>query len=388
MQPSLTFSPITLEEFIADYWQRRPVLLRQAIDPDLLQLPADELAGLACEEGVESRLIRQQGETDWSLQHGPLAEEVFGTLPDSHWTLLVQDVDKFIPEVAALLDAFNFLPDWRIDDIMISYAVDQGGVGPHTDNYDVFLVQAQGRRRWRLSDRDYGDAQLLPDCPLRVLREFHTSEDWILEPGDVLYLPPRIAHWGTAEGECVTWSVGMRGPSQTELLDAWLHHLAADMRPRHFHDALAPGRIPPAGITATELETARRLMHDLMPHDDDTFRRWFAAFVTEPKPGFEVQPLEDNLAPGELRARVVSGLPLRRHSWARFATVQLEEDRQHALCAQGECFDAPPGLTPAVELLATQRRLEPGHLLSLPRQDLLWPWMATLFNRGLLLLDG
>jgi len=387
MQPSLTFSPITLEEFIADYWQRRPVLLRQAIDPDLLQLPADELAGLACEEGVESRLIRQQGKTDWSLQHGPLAEEVFGTLPDSHWTLLVQDVDKFIPEVAALLDAFNFLPDWRIDDIMISYAVDQGGVGPHTDNYDVFLVQAQGRRRWRLSDRDYGDAQLLPDCPLRVLREFHTSEDWILEPGDVLYLPPRVAHWGTAEGECVTWSVGMRGPSQAELLDAWLQHQAEHASPQHFHDALAPGRQPTAGITGDELAHARNLMQQMMPRDDDVFRRWFAGFVTEPKPDFEIRPPEQALSPQELQARVNSGLSLRRHPWARFASIRLAGD-QVLLCAQGECFDAPAALKQAAELLASQRHLEASLLLSLPSQDTLWPWLAALCGRGLLIIDA
>jgi 50S ribosomal protein L16 3-hydroxylase len=364
------------------------LLLRQAIDPERLQLPADELAGLACEEGVESRLIRQAGETDWVLQHGPLAEDVFATLPDSRWTLLVQDVDKFIPEVADLLDAFDFLPDWRIDDIMISYAVDQGGVGPHTDNYDVFLVQAQGRRRWRLSDRDYDHAQLLPDCPLRVLREFHTSEDWILEPGDVLYLPPRVAHWGTAEGECVTWSVGMRGPSQAELLEAWLDHLAERASPRHFHDAMAPGRRPPSGITATELDTARRLMLELMPRDDDVFRRWFGEFVTEPKPGFEVMPPQDRLSPDELRTAVAGGMPLRRHPWARFACIRLLDDRGAALCAQGACFDASPALAPAVELLATQRRLAPAQLLCLPQQEMLWPWLEVLYSRGLLLADG
>ena len=179
----------------------------------------------------------------------------------------------------------------------------------------------------------------------------------------------------------------MRGPSQTELLDAWLHHLAGQASPRHFHDALAPGRRPPAGITGAEFDTARRLMHELMPRDDDAFRRWFAAFVTEPKPGFEVLPVETDMSPGELQTKAAAGMSLRRHPWARFASIQLQDDRGSALCAQGECFDAPPDLAPAVELLAAQRHLDTRQLLSLPRQDLLWPWLGGLYHRGLLLLD-
>jgi len=141
MRPTLCFTgEISLDDFIGTYWQRRPLLLRQAIDPGLLDLPAEELAGLACEEGVESRLIQLHAEADWSLQHGPFDDGAFAALPEANWTLLVQDVDKYVTQVADVLEAFDFLPDWRIDDIMISYAVDGGGVGPHTDNYDVFLI--------------------------------------------------------------------------------------------------------------------------------------------------------------------------------------------------------------------------------------------------------
>lgn len=204
MTLELTFREISRERFLDEYWQKRPALLRQALPREVLALPPDELAGLACEPEVESRLVRQTGETDWALRHGPFDAEDFVDLPPSHWTLLVQDVDKHLPEVATLLEAFDFVPDWRLDDIMISYAVDGGGVGPHTDNYDVFLVQAAGTRRWRLSHREFTEKDLLDSCPLRVLREFPVDEDWLLEPGDVLYLPPKVGHWGTAVGECMT----------------------------------------------------------------------------------------------------------------------------------------------------------------------------------------
>jgi 50S ribosomal protein L16 3-hydroxylase len=361
------------------------VLLREALAPDWLDFPAEELAGLACEEGVESRLIRQTGESAWHLEHGPLEEAVFGELPESHWTLLVQDVDKHVPEVARILEAFGFLPDWRIDDIMISYATDEGGVGPHTDNYDVFLIQAQGQRRWRLSESDYSDDDLLDDCPLRVLRTFDTSEDWVLNPGDVLYLPPRLAHWGTAVGDCMTWSVGMRGPSQHELLDAWLQYRASQAGTRYFHDQLTPGREPVNGILSDEFAQARSLMQGLLPDDDREFRRWFGTFVTEPKPDFEIEPIETPLQAAQLKALVAGGQPLVRHPWARFACINT--DPAPALCAQGECFEAPPELASAVTKIGDQRHLSPELLLALEPQDALWSWLGQLFNRGLLIAD-
>ncbi len=387
MQPSLKFNQgLSLDVFIADYWQKRPLLMRDAIDPLLLKFPPEELAGLACEEGVESRLIQQSGETDWHLQHGPLEESTFSKLPYARWTLLVQDVDKHIPEVAELLDAFSFLPDWRIDDIMISYATNGGGVGPHTDNYDVFLIQAQGERRWRLSQHEYTDDDLLAGSPLRVLREFDTTEDWILKPGDVLYLPPRLAHWGTAIGDCMTWSIGMRGPSQHELLDAWLQYRSERGAIAYFHDELAFGRVPSATILGSEADRARMLMSELLPEDDNEFRRWFACFVTEPKPDFEIEPPETRLQPDQLKAEVADGSALVRNSWARFACVSL--DHSQALCTQGECIEVPEGLEEALNVVCDRRRLDCEALFSLQPQAALWPWLARLFNRGILIFDG
>jgi len=386
MQPSLRFNhDLSLDVFIAEYWQKRPLLMRNAIDPALLTFPPEELAGLACEESVESRLIQQSGETAWHMQHGPLEEETFSQLPDSRWTLLVQDVDKHVPEVARLLGAFDFLPDWRIDDIMISYATNEGGVGPHTDNYDVFLLQAQGKRRWRLSEHEYTDDDLLADCPLRVLREFDTSEDWTLHPGDVLYLPPRLAHWGTAVGDCMTWSIGMRGPSQDEMLDAWLQYRSERGNTRYFHDQLIPGRVLSDSILEPEIERARMLMNEMLPEDNEEFRRWFACFVTEPKPDFEIAPLKAPLQPDQLKAQVADGEALVRHPWARFACISTEHSQ--AFCAQGECFDVPKELEKAFTSVCGQRRLASEVLLTLEPQAVLWPWLTRLFNRGLLIFD-
>ena len=176
--------------FLQHYWQQKPLLIRQALANDALPtLSPDELAGLACETDIESRLILEKdGPHPWQLENGPFDAERFASLPESHWTLLVQDVDKFVPQVAELLQWFRFVPDWRIDDVMISYAIDQGSVGPHVDNYDVFLLQIHGRRRWRISTQPIADDNFIPDIPLNILQQFDAEQEWLLEPGDMLYL--------------------------------------------------------------------------------------------------------------------------------------------------------------------------------------------------------
>ena len=192
------------ETFLRDYWQKQPLLMPAALPTQSFTLTPDELAGLACEPQFESRLILEDEEGLWEVRQGPFAEADFAALPESHWTLLVQDVDKYVSDTVSLIEAFDVVPDWRIDDVMISYATDRGGVGPHSDAYDVFLMQASGRRRWRISDRHYAESDLLPGIDQRILARFHTAQEWVLEPGDVLYLPPGVAHWGTAEGPCMT----------------------------------------------------------------------------------------------------------------------------------------------------------------------------------------
>ncbi len=385
MIPPLIFRDVSRQRFLAEYWQRRAVVLRQALSPECLKLAPDELAGLACEPDIESRLICRTGDTEWSLQHGPFDETVFGTLPERGWTLLVQDVDKHLPDVAALLDAFDFIPDWRLDDIMISYAVDGGGVGPHIDHYDVFLIQAAGRRRWRLSDRAFTEEDLLEDCPLRVLRGFPVDEDWVLEPGDVLYLPPRVGHWGTALGECMTWSVGMRGPSDAELMAAWAAHLAQGERP-HLGDSIKGPVENPTRLSRQDIANACSLMQGGVPQDDAAFRRWLGGYLTEPKPGFEIDPCERPTSAEQSAHWRTEGRWLYRHPWARFALLETDADTL-TLCCQGEALDVDKALAPALAVLCRQRQLPIDRLPLPPNPDLLDALLAELVTRGWLQSD-
>jgi len=379
-------SSLTRDKFLCEFWQKKPVVLRNAIDPSRFNLEAEELAGLACEEEVESRLIKQLDKTDWQLMLGPLDESIFAELPDNNWTLLVQDVDKHIPEVHALLDAFDFLPDWRIDDIMISYATDNGGVGPHTDNYDVFLMQAQGQRRWRLSEHEYTDEDHIEDCPLRVLASFDTSEDWTLNPGDVLYLPPRVAHWGTAIGECMTWSLGLRGPSQLELSQAWLNHVSEKETENFFVDNLQPGRTSNTSITETEQALGLQLIRQTQPEDNYEYRRWFGAFVTEAKEDFEIQPTEHPQNAEQLHSVILKGSTLTRHPWARIATIKLNQST-HALCFQGQCIEIDDHYQNQLQSISKHRQINTDFIDQYPAKDFFWELLAETYNQGLFLFD-
>lgn len=212
-----------IDDFLAHYWQRKPLLIRQALADFELPLSPEELAGLACETGVHARLVQEAGgETPWQLRYGPFSENDFLSLPESHYSLLVSDCEKWMPELNELVDQFHFIPSWRIDDLMISYAPDQGSVGPHLDEYDVFLLQASGKRRWFYTDERLDSPALIPDIDLAILAEVNFDQEVLLEPGDILYLPPGIAHHGVAEGPCMTCSIGFRAPSQAEIMESVL----------------------------------------------------------------------------------------------------------------------------------------------------------------------
>jgi 50S ribosomal protein L16 3-hydroxylase len=214
---------LTPEKFMQRHWQKKPLLVRGAVT-DFGAVPdRAALFSLAEQEGVESRLV-QHGAKGWTLKHGPFARRALPPLSKREWSLLVQGVDQHDDAVHALLQAFRFVPDARLDDVMISYASDGGGVGPHFDSYDVFLLQAHGRRRWRIGRQR--DLQLQDGVPLKILSAFEPEEEYVLEPGDMLYLPPRYAHDGVAEGECMTYSIGFRAPSRGGIARELLQRLA------------------------------------------------------------------------------------------------------------------------------------------------------------------
>jgi 50S ribosomal protein L16 3-hydroxylase len=221
--PTPLLGGLTPSQFMRRYWQKKPLLIRGAIAGATPPLSRDELFELAGNDDAEARLISQvRGR--WNLEHGPFDRDALPSIKRPAWTLLVQGVDLHDDRARALLERFRFVPDARLDDLMISYATDGGGVGPHFDSYDVFLLQVQGKRRWRISAQR--DLTLKPGLPLKVLQHFEPDEEWLLEPGDMLYLPPHIAHDGIAEGECMTCSIGFRAPSANELIGQFLYYLA------------------------------------------------------------------------------------------------------------------------------------------------------------------
>jgi 50S ribosomal protein L16 3-hydroxylase len=287
------------EAFLADYWQRRPLIVRQAVPDFENPIDAEELAGLACEPGVRSRLVTGHPERrDWSVEYGPFDPERFAALPGSAWTLLVSQIEHYWPEASGWLERFDFIPRWRRDDLMISYAVRDGSVGPHIDAYDVFLFQAQGRRRWQIQEPPPESPICLPALPLAILRSFDATSEWVLEPGDMLYLPPGIPHLGMAlDDDCMTWSIGFRAPAWRDLVGAFLEDRLHAVGPDRFADA---GRSP--STHAYELSEGDRsaLRNGLLARlelQPAALDRFFGAFLTRPEPQDEDGDAEDASAP-------------------------------------------------------------------------------------------
>jgi len=290
MQSQISLGTITPPQFLAEYWQKKPLLIRQAIPNFVSPLSPDELAGLACEAQVESRLIMERGgQKPWQVRHGPFSEQDFAQLPESYWTLLVQEVDRHVPEIADLIDKFSFIPSWRIDDLMISYAVPQGSVGPHTDSYDVFLLQAYGTRRWQISSQV---SELLPDLELKILREFTAEQEWVVSPGDLLYLPPGVAHYGVALDDCMTFSIGFLAPSHTDMLNDYvtfaLNQLDENIR---YSDPELQQQSNFGEISAQTIAKIKQVIHSL-PQDDHLIQQWFGRFVTQTRSGIQLDTPE------------------------------------------------------------------------------------------------
>jgi 50S ribosomal protein L16 3-hydroxylase len=265
------------ETFLSQYWQRKPLLIRNAITGFTPPLSSDELAGLALEEAVESRLIEYRDNT-WALHHGPFQTSDFQR--DLAWTLLVQAVDHYIPDVAALRKLIDFIPQWRVDDIMVSYAVEGGSVGPHFDNYDVFLLQGSGERLWKLGQYCDDTTALLPHDDLRILDAFETSAEHLLSCGDILYVPPGVAHWGIAQNECTTFSIGFRAPRVTDMVSRWVDQLLEQLEPDQFYrDGRRAPMTRPGEIHSRDLERAMAQVQGALDQSRDN--HWFGELVTE-----------------------------------------------------------------------------------------------------------
>ncbi|WP_336987226.1 cupin domain-containing protein [Altererythrobacter aquiaggeris] len=322
IEPAPPLANFDTDRFLREYWQKKPLLIRQAFPAWDNPLAPDELAGLACEDTAESRLITQNGD-GWKLEHGAFTEDRLQRLDRQGWTLLVQAVDHFVPEVAALLEQFRFIPNWRIDDVMVSLAPDGGGVGPHFDQYDVFLLQGLGSRRWQIGGPCDDASKLIPHGDLRLLADFRPLDEWVLEPGDMLYVPPGIAHNGVAASDdCMTYSIGFRAPSVADLIGSWADDLLDTIEDdERYRDGAMAGQANPGEITP---EAVNRL-HSLITSrlcDREAFAAWFGGYNTAPKyPDVDWQPY-GQLTPDGLGAMLAGGARILRNPASRFAYIR------------------------------------------------------------------
>ncbi|KAA0068753.1 cupin domain-containing protein [Rhodanobacter sp. T12-5] len=341
--------------FLRDYWQKRPLLIRQAFPNFQPPLQPDDLAGLACEPAALARLIVHDEKRDrWHVNPGPLGEADFAKTPDSNWTLLVQDVDKWDADVAGLLQHFSFLPSWRVDDVMVSYAEPGGGVGAHVDQYDVFLLQGLGQRHWAISDDPMAPKAFRHDVELKQLAHFEPTHEWLLEPGDMLYLPPGVPHDGVAfGGPCMTFSIGMRAPSQAELTGDLADHIA-----EHLPEELryADPDLKPAKATGEIDRAAIERLKDALPFAaalrDDMLYDWFGRFITRYRNAQIPAPLEKPLDAAALTRQLDAGAQLLRHPWSRLAWSHGKSGC--TLYVSGHAYPATPALA---QQLCEQREL-------------------------------
>jgi 50S ribosomal protein L16 3-hydroxylase len=322
---------ITPENFLASYWQRRWRLMRQAINPIANPLNAQAILRLAARDDVQSRLIVREG-SRFMLEHGPFTPRRIRALPPTRWTMLVQGANLHWRSADDLLRRFAFIPYARLDDVMVSYAVPGGGVGPHFDSYDVFLLQAMGRRRWRLSAQR--DLELRPRSPLRILRRFHARISRVLEPGDMLYLPPAVAHDGVALDECVTYSIGFRSPRALDIAREFLIYIGdrLDM-PQRFRDAGRRATRHPGELPADLLRWAAGILRDVRWNRDDV-GRFLGVHLSEPAATTFFDPPEPAISRAAFRRAAQAGVCLDPRSLmlyrGRFFFINGEELRAGA----------------------------------------------------------
>ena len=425
--------------FLREYWQKHPLLVRGAFPGFQPPLLPDDLAGLACMDGALARIVSRNGgktkslgsgfratrspgmtteeissfprkrdgegrmpksndeggpkgrpqdvtcipsdfdRTNWKVCNGPFDGSTFASLPNSHWTLLVQDVDKWDADTAALLDNFAFIPSWRIDDVMVSYATEGGGVGAHVDQYDVFLLQGMGQRRWSIDTRPNPSTAFRNGVELKLLREFRPTHSWTLDPGDMLYLPPGVPHDGVAIGECMTFSIGMRAPAAGELLFDFAAHVAESLpESQRFADPDLRAASDVGEIDAAALRRARVAVGAAAAMlDENAFADWFGGYMTRYRVAQVPVPRKRPIDGATLAERLPQTI-LERDPWSRFAWRRRGRDAR--LYVAGNAFDAP--LAWARALATRDRELDGGRLTKLPQPTRGIALLAVLINAG------
>jgi 50S ribosomal protein L16 3-hydroxylase len=369
---------MSVEKFLAEHWHKKPLLVRQALPNFGNWLNRESLSELACQDNAEGRLVQfKRGQCE--LQYGPFEPEELAGLPKRNWSLLVSGVNHLLPEGDWLLHRFDFIPAARLDDLMVSFAPPGGGVGPHFDSYDVFLIQGQGRRRWEISAQD--DLTVVDGAPLRILKEFRVDESWELEPGDMLYLPPQLAHNGVALTDCMTWSIGFRAPKAEEIVGQFLTYVQDKLElPGMYADPDLKPVKHVAEIPTAMLDWAEKTIRAAARWDKADIADFLGRYLSEPKSHVFFDPPE---RPKSLAAFTKAiqkrGVALDSRSQMLF--------RGNAFFLNGERLEASPALHAMLSQLADQRFLMPGECAQDQGEEMiallhLWYQAGYLFPAG------
>ncbi|NNF02920.1 MAG: cupin domain-containing protein [Rhodothermales bacterium] len=385
--PDDLFAGIGLDRFLEEYWQKRPLCVRGAWPGFESPVTPQEFLSLSTRSGIAGRLVVEQPGTGvLEMAEGPFETAELEALPDERWTLLIQEMDRHVPDVHDMLSAVEFISNWRLDDIMVSLAAPHGGVGAHIDNYDVFLLQGLGRRLWQIGSHPVDDEVLVEGHEVSILAGFEADEEWTLEPGDMLYLPPRFAHRGVALDRCMTYSIGCRAPSRIELLSAVLDDALERLDPddRYVDPDLRPGEH--SGILGTGIvEWTRRAVMELAD-DEEALTALLGSVLSEPRRYREVSE-PAGWSADELRAALRDGAVLRPASTSE-GLYEPVQGGELLLFLSGDVFRLDAGVEPAVAALTSRRGLDSSHLDTGLVPDELLSFLADLASEGLLVVDG
>ncbi len=331
---ALPLGGISAETFLQDYWQKKPLLIKQAFPEFEAPISPDELAGLACEEEVNSRIVIEQGgEHPWQAILGPMDEAIFEKMPETHWTLVVNDLEKYVPELSWITDQFRFIPEWHLDDLMSSYAAPGGSVGPHVDLYDVFILQGEGKRRWQISTQPVAEDNVIPDIAIRLQKDFTPDFEWVLEPGDMMYLPAGVSHHGISLGESMSYSIGFRATSHTDLVNDFIAHITNDLSiNKTFKIPYHQLQAHPNEISQEAIDEIRRIFSEYLDPQNPELTHWFGSYVSDSKVDYLHQCEESVDDVAQLKQLISEqNTLLMRYPSSRFAFIK-NKDKSAGSC--------------------------------------------------------
>ena len=374
----LKINELSEQAFLNQYWQKKPLLIKRGFSDFKDPLDANELAGLAMEDCIESRIITNHKQ-QWQSHQGPF--EDFEILTDEHATLLVQAVDHWHPEAAQLLEPFRFIPNWRIDDLMISYSTPGGGVGPHLDQYDVFIIQGEGKRHWRVGLPDASLKQFAKNKSLLQVEAFTAVIDCVLEPGDILYIPPGCPHEGYAIENALNYSVGFRAPNQQDLLSSFADHIIdTESGQKRYTDHTLALRDSKGELTQSEVDKVKTLMQALI-ENDSLFKNWLGNTLSQPKHDMDLAPEENPFSTAEIMQQLENDVTFERVGGTR-AIYQCIGD-ELLLSVNGENYSLPLSDLEAVKQLTDFIEFDSSLLNSTtPSLDFIETF-TTLVNEGI-----